>query len=78
MHVCRRFFAAAVSKIDIAALVRSKAASIQMAALRATNALAHTPSQPHFLTVFILPCVVERLAAPGGTSKQLFQACHTI
>lgn len=66
MCSCRRFFAAAVNRVDVAALVRSRATHVQLSALRASNTLAHTPDA---LTASILPCIIELLAVPGGNLR---------
>ena len=59
----RRFFAAAVGKVDLAVLLRSPAAAVQLAALRASNTLSqHVETLPSAS----LPCVVKLLQSSDG------------
>ena len=61
VHRCRRFFAAAVSKIDLAALLRSSAAAVQLAALRAGNTLSqHMEMLPNNAVPFIVKQLQNR------------------
>ena len=60
---CRRSFAAAINKIDLAALLRSPAVAVQLAALRASNALSqHVETLPSAT----VPCIVRQLQSPAG------------
>ena len=59
----RRFFATALGKVDLAALLRSPSASVQLAALRASNALSqHVETLPNAS----LPWIVRLLQGPDG------------
>jgi hypothetical protein len=63
----RRFFATALGKADLAALLRSPSASVQLAALRASNALAqHVETLPSAS----LPWIVRLLQGPDGMFAQ--------
>lgn len=71
---CRRFFAAAINKTDLAALLRSPAVAVQLAALRASNALSqHVETLPN-VTV---PFVVRHLQSPDGEPLPLCTLCYT-
>ena len=60
---CRRFFAAAITKTDLAALLRSPAVAVQLAALRASNSLSqHVESLPSTA----LPFIVRQLQSIDG------------
>ncbi|KAL0028131.1 hypothetical protein WJX77_009068 [Trebouxia sp. C0004] len=62
----RRFFATALGKADLAALLRSPSASVQLAALRASNALSqHVETLPSAS----LPWIVRLLQGPDGASE---------
>ncbi|DBA88872.1 TPA: hypothetical protein ACH3X2_000117 [Trebouxia sp. C0005] len=62
----RRFFATALGKADLAAFLRSPSASVQLAALRASNALAqHVETLPSAS----LPWIVRLLQGPDGASE---------
>lgn len=62
----RRFFATALGKVDLAALLRSPSASVQLAALRASNALSqHVETLPNAS----LPWIVRLLQGPDGASE---------
>lgn len=60
---CRRFFATAINKTDLAALLRSPAVPVQLAALRASNALSQ---HVETLTSSTVPVIVRQLQSTDG------------
>jgi hypothetical protein len=63
----RRFFATALGKADLAALLRSPSAPVQLAVLRASNALSqHVETLP----TASLPWIVRLLQGPDGMFAQ--------
>ena len=60
---CRRFFSTAISKIDLAAMLSSSSAPVQLAAVQASSLLSqHAETLPSTS----LPCLVKLLQADGA------------